>query len=32
MRGKVGACITTGAYNDIFNEGDLIMELRGSLR
>ena len=32
MRGKVSACVTTGAYNDIFNEGDLIMELRGTLR
>jgi hypothetical protein len=32
MRGKVAACVTTGSYNDIFNEGDLIMELRGTLR
>jgi hypothetical protein len=32
MRGKVSACIVTGSYNDIFNEGDLIMELRGTLR
>lgn len=31
-RAKVSECIRTGNYSDIFNEGDLVMELRGTWR
>jgi hypothetical protein len=31
-RAKVGECIRVGVYADIFNEGDLVMEWRGTWR
>jgi len=32
MRAKQGDCIVVGNYADIFNEGDIVMELRGTWR